>query len=71
MHGYNSGLQLLERPPRRRGSARAASGGRGGGCVWAAKPRAKNAEHYRQTARPFKDKGYEELTDYDGVEPLG
>ena len=31
----------------------------------------KNAEHYRQTARPFKDKGYEELTDYDGVELLG
>jgi hypothetical protein len=31
----------------------------------------KNAEHYRQTARPFKDKGYEELTAYDGVELLG
>ena len=31
----------------------------------------ENAEHYRQTARRFKDKGYEELTDYDGVELLG
>jgi hypothetical protein len=31
----------------------------------------KHAEHYRQTARPFKDKGYEELTDYDGLELLG
>ena len=31
----------------------------------------RHAEHYRQTARRFKDKGYEELTDYDGVELLG
>jgi hypothetical protein len=31
----------------------------------------KDGEHYRQTARGFKDKGYEELTDYDGVELLG
>ena len=31
----------------------------------------KKSEHYRQRARPFKDKGYEELTDYDGLELLG
>jgi len=31
----------------------------------------KNAEHFRQTARRYKDKGYEELTDYDGLELLG
>ena len=31
----------------------------------------KWAEHYRQWARPFDRKGYEELTDYDGIELLG
>jgi hypothetical protein len=30
-----------------------------------------HAEHYRLDARPFKDPGYEELTDYDGVKLLG
>jgi len=29
------------------------------------------ADHYRQHAQPYKDPGYEELTDYDGVELLG
>jgi hypothetical protein len=28
----------------------------------------KNADHYRKTARPYRDEGYEELTDYDGLE---
>ena len=31
----------------------------------------QNAEHYRNTVRPFKDRGCEELTDYDGLELLG
>jgi hypothetical protein len=31
----------------------------------------KWADHYRQTAGPYKGKGYEELTDYDGLELLG
>ena len=31
----------------------------------------KLGDHYRQTAGPYKDKGYEELTDYDGLELLG
>ena len=29
------------------------------------------AEHYRQTARSYKGMGYDELTDYDGLELLG
>jgi hypothetical protein len=31
----------------------------------------KWADHYRQTAGPYKGKSYEELTDYDGLELLG
>jgi hypothetical protein len=25
------------------------------------------ADHYRQTARPYKEAGYDEMTDYDGL----
>jgi hypothetical protein len=32
---------------------------------------AKNAGHYRQTASPFKDKGYDGADRLDGVELLG
>ena len=32
---------------------------------------AKDAAHYRQWARPYRRKGWEELTDYDGLELLG
>jgi hypothetical protein len=31
----------------------------------------KWADHYRQTAGPYKGKDYEQLTDYDGLELLG
>jgi hypothetical protein len=29
------------------------------------------ANHYRRWAGPHRNKGYDELTDYDGPEPLG
>ena len=31
----------------------------------------EDADHYRQMARPYARKGWEELTDYDGLELLG
>jgi hypothetical protein len=31
----------------------------------------RDADHYRQYAGPYEDKGYEELTEYDGLELLG
>jgi hypothetical protein len=31
----------------------------------------KYAAHYRKWARPYTRKGWEELTDYDGLELLG
>jgi hypothetical protein len=31
----------------------------------------READHYRQWAKPYTNEGYEELTDYDGLELLG